>query len=94
MCFQGIPGSAAEYIQALSRIGRKDTGIVFLWFYPNRVRDISVYNSFNEFHQKIKLFIENVPVERWTKLGFHQTFHSLFCGAILNYMSNKINKPL
>lgn len=94
MCFQGIPGSTAEYIQALSRIGRKDVGIVFLWFYPNRVRDISYYNLFNEYHEDIDLFVENVPVERWTKIGFKQTFHSLFCGAILNYISNRLEKPI
>jgi len=94
MCFQGIPGSTAEYIQALSRIGRKDIGIVFLWFYPNRVRDISYYNLFNEYHEEIDLFVENVPVERWTKIGFEQTFHSLFCGAILNYMSDKLERPI
>lgn len=94
MCFQGIPGSTAEYIQALSRIGRKDIGIVFLWFYPNRVRDISYYNLFNEYHGEIDLFVENVPVERWTKIGFKQTFHSLFCGAILNYLSNKLERPI
>jgi hypothetical protein len=94
MCFQGIPGSTAEYIQALSRVGRKDMGIIFLWFYPNRVRDISFYDNFIEFNQQIDLFVESVPIERWTKLGFQQTFHSLFCGAILNYMSFAINKPI
>lgn len=94
MCFQGVPGSTAEYIQALSRVGRMDTGIIFLWFYPNRVRDISFYNNFKEYHKDIDLFVECVPIERWTKLGFQQTFHSLFCGAILNYMSNRLEKPI
>ncbi|MCP3682884.1 MAG: hypothetical protein GY861_09360 [bacterium] len=94
MCFQGVPGSTSEYIQALSRVGRKDTGLIFLWFYPNRVRDISFYDAFKEFHSQIDLFVETVPVERWTKLGFKQTFHSLFCGAILNYMSHTLNKAI
>jgi len=94
MCFQGIPSSTAEYIQALSRVGRKDIGIIFLWFYPNRVRDISFYDNFVEFNEQMDLFVESVPIERWTKLGFQQTFHSLFCGAILNYMSYKLDKPI
>lgn len=87
MCFQGIPRSTSEYIQAMSRVGRKDIGIIFMWFYPNRVRDVSYYDNFYEFHKKMEDFIESVPIERWTKLGFNQTFHSIFCGAILNYMS-------
>ncbi|MBU1623108.1 MAG: hypothetical protein KJ597_06045, partial [Nanoarchaeota archaeon] len=27
-------------------------------------------------------------------LGFHQTFHTMFCGAILNYLSNKLEMPI
>ncbi|MFW6046430.1 MAG: helicase-related protein [Candidatus Woesearchaeota archaeon] len=94
MCFQGIPGSTAEYIQALSRVGRKDLGIVFLWFYPNRVRDISLFDNFVEFNEERDLFVESVPIERWTKWGFQQTFHSLFCGSILNYLSFELKKPI
>jgi hypothetical protein len=94
MCFQGMPRSTAEYIQSLSRVGRKHIGIVFVWFYPNRVRDLSFFNKFEEYHEKIEHHVTPVPILRWAKLGFYQTFNSLFCASILSFFSNKENKPL
>lgn len=88
MFFQGIPRSTAEYIQALSRVGRKYHGLIFLWFYPNRVRDLSFYQNFNEYHDILQYKVEKVPIARWTKLGFKQTFTSIFTATILNFLSD------
>ncbi len=38
--------------------------------------------------------VETVPLARWTKLGFKQTFTSLFCAGVLNYMSDLLEKPI
>ena len=94
MFFQGIPRSTSEYIQALSRVGRKYHGVVFLWFYPNRIRDISYYQNFNEYHGILQYKVENVPIARWTKLGFKQTFTSIFNASILMYLSDVLEKPI
>ena len=94
MMFQGIPRSTAEYIQALSRVGRKHLGLVFLWFYGTRVRDISFYHNFMNYHEIIDHHIDVVPIARWAKLGVYQTFTSIFCASILNYLSDKYNQPL
>jgi len=94
MIFQGITRDTSEYIQALSRAGRKYTGLIFLWFYPNRVRDLSYYKNFNIYHNILQQKVERTPISRWTKLGFKQTFTSVFCGAILNYMSDILETPL
>ena len=94
MFFQGIPRSTSEYIQALSRVGRRFHGLIFLWFYPNRVRDISFYQNFQEYHKILQYKVEKVPIARWTKLGFKQTFTSVFNGAILNYLSDVLETPL
>lgn len=93
MFFQGIPRSTSEYIQALSRVGRKFHGLIFLWFYPNRVRDLSFYQNFNEYHKILPYKVEKVPIARWTKLGFKQTFTSIFNAAVINYLSNVLEKP-
>ena len=90
MFFQGIPRSTSEYIQALSRVGRKYHGLIFLWFYPNRVRDLSFYQNFNEYHKILQFKVEKVPIARWTKLGFKQTFTSIFNASILSFLSDKI----
>ena len=94
MIFQGITRNTSEYIQALSRSGRRYTGLTFLWFYPNRVRDLSFYKNFNLYHNILQQKVERTPISRWTKLGFKQTITSIFCGAILNYTSNEIETPL
>ena len=94
MIFQGLPYSTSEYIQALSRVGRKSLGIVLLWFYPNRVRDDSFYRNFIRYHETLDHQVKPVPIKRLSKLGMHQTLNSLFCGAIINYLSNSKGNPI
>lgn len=94
MVIQGMPRNTAEYIQALSRVGRKYHGIVFLWFYPNRSRDLSFYQNFNGYHQILHHKVESVPLSRWAKLGFKQTITSMFNAGILNYISDIIGSPI
>ena len=38
--------------------------------------------------------VETVPLSRWTKLGFKQTFTSVFCAGVLNYMSDLLERPI
>lgn len=94
MIFDGMPRSTSEYIQALSRVGRKYFGIVFVSFSPMRTRDLSFFQHFYEYHDMLESKVENVPISRWVKLGFQQTFTSVFNAAILNYLSNELDKPL
>lgn len=94
MLFDGMPRSTAEYIQALSRVGRKYPGIVFLGFISNRTRDLSFYQNFNEYHNILEHKVENVPLSRWAKLGFKQTFNSVFTASVLNYLSNELERPI
>lgn len=94
MIFDGMPRSTSEYIQALSRVGRKYFGIVFVSFSPMRTRDLSFFQHFYEYHNMLDSKVENVPISRWVKLGFQQTFTSVFNAAILNYLSNELDRPL
>jgi len=94
MIFQGMPRNTAEYIQALSRIGRRFLGLAFIWFYPQRNRDLSYYKNFYDYHKILEHKVEEVPISRWPKLGFYQTFTSIFNASILNYISDVLEKPL
>ena len=94
MIFQGLPYTTSEYIQALSRVGRKELGIVLLWFYPNRVRDDSFYRNFKRYHETLDHQVKPIPINRYSRLGLHQTINSIFCAAIINYLSNKKGIPL
>lgn len=94
MIFQGMPYSTSEYIQALSRIGRKKLGIVFLWFYPNRVRDDSFYRNFIRYHDSLDHEVRPVPINRGSRLGLLQTVNSIFCAGVINYLSCKKGRSL
>lgn len=94
MIFEGMPRSTAEYIQSLSRVGRRYYGIVFLTFDSRRTRDLSFFKHFDEYHDIIEYKVEPVPLARWAKLGIKQTVTSVFTASILNYLSNELNKPL
>jgi len=94
MVFQGLPHTTSEYIQALSRVGRKEIGVVLLWFYPNRVRDDSFYRNFKRYHDTLDHQVKPIPVNRYSRLGLHQTVNSIFCATIMNHLSNVKGKPL
>jgi hypothetical protein len=94
MIFQGLPYSTSEYIQALSRVGRKNLGIVLLWFYPNRVRDDSFYRNFDRYHNSLDHEVRPIPINRSSRLGLQQTINSMFCAGIMNYLSNKKGRPI
>ena len=94
MIFQGLPFSTSEYIQALSRTGRRQLGIVFLWFYPNRVRDDSYYRNFGRYHDTLEHQVKPTPINRFSRLGLYQTINSIFCAAIINCLSNRKGHPL
>ena len=94
MIFQGIPYSTSEYIQALSRVGRKREGIVLVWLYPNRVRDQSFYRNFGRYHEALDHEVLPIPIKSMSKLGIKQTINSLFCAGILQLLSNEKDKPL
>lgn len=94
MAFEGMPRNTSEYIQALSRVGRKHFGIVFVLYDYMKIRDVSFYQNFDEYHRILSDKVETVPLSRWTKLGFKQTFTSIFCAGVLNYMSDLLEKPI
>lgn len=94
MMFQGMPDNTAEYIQALSRVGRTYPGLVYVWFYPTRIRDLSFYGHFDEYHNMIEHKVEPVSINKWTALSLEETFTSIFNASILNYISAVTGKPL
>ena len=75
-------------------MGRKNLGMIMLWFYPNRVRDESFYRNFIRYHDSLDHEVRPVPINRNSRLGLMQTVNSAFCAGIINYLSNKKGRPL
>jgi hypothetical protein len=86
MIFKDMPRNNAEYVQALSRVGRKLPGIVFVMFRPTRERDRSYYKYFGKFHEYKEFLIEPVPINRWARFSIERTLPGLFCAVLFNYV--------
>lgn len=62
-----MPRNTAEYIQASSRVARNDYGLVLTVHHPFRARDISHYEKFIEFHEKMYSYVEPVSITPFTQ---------------------------
>jgi len=62
-----MPRNTAEYIQASSRVARNDYGIVLTVHHPFRARDISHYEKFIEFHEKMYSYVEPISITPFTQ---------------------------
>jgi hypothetical protein len=89
LVFQGMPRNTAEYIQALSRVGRRHPAIIFVVFNMTRERDQSYYKYFKKFHEFRDMLIEAVPLSRWAKFSIERTLPGIFCGSLLNFFDIK-----
>ncbi len=85
MAFMGMPSSNAEYVQARSRIARRNSGLAVVVFIPGRERDQSYYKYFVKFHELFDIMIEPIPINRWAPLAVSRTAVGIFGASIYNY---------
>lgn len=62
MVMNGMPPNTAEYIQASSRVARKNEGLVVTLFDPFNSRDLSYYEDFVQFHKTFYKQVEPLSV--------------------------------
>ena len=58
MAVMGQPQATAEYIQATSRVGRRNPGLVVVIYNSTRSRDLSHYESFSTYHRALYRQVE------------------------------------
>lgn len=80
MAVMGQPQSAAEYIQATSRVGRKWPGLVLVLFNAARSRDRSHYESFRGFHSAIYRQVESSSVTPYSPRAVDRALHAVLVG--------------
>lgn len=62
MLINGHPKSSSEYIQASSRVGREDAGLIFSFYSATKNRDRSHYENYKSFHQAFYQYVEPASV--------------------------------
>lgn len=69
----GMPSTVAYYVQATSRAGRTDVGIVFTSLGRHFVRDRSVFHFFDAQHRYVNVLVEPVALNRFSTHGPRKT---------------------
>lgn len=77
MLMNGQPKNIAEYIQASSRVGRKDKGIVVNLLDANRSRDKSYFENYVSFNNAYYKFVEPLSVTPFTEIALDKVLASL-----------------
>lgn len=77
MLMNGQPKNVAEYIQASSRVGRKDKGFVINLLDANRSRDKSYFENYVPFNNAYYKFVEPLSVTPFTEIALDKVLASL-----------------
>ncbi len=77
MLMNGQPKNVAEYIQASSRVGRKERGIVINLLDANRSRDKSYFENYVPFNNAYYKFVEPLSVTPFTEIALDKVLASL-----------------
>lgn len=86
MLMNGMPLNTAEYIQASSRVARKNEGIVFTLFDPNNTRDLSYFEDFVPFHKTFYKQVEPISVTPFAE----NAIDKLLLTSIVAYFRHKM----
>jgi len=83
-----MPRNTAEYIQASSRVARDDYGLVLTVHHPFRARDISHYEKFIEFHEKMYSYVEPISITPFTRKAIER-YLGLYLATMIRHTRNE-----
>src|SRR5439155_20135318 len=84
MTFVGFPGRAADYIQASSRVGREQLGVIFTIYRQRSLLERSAYSHYLEYHDRLYQLVDPIPVARFSRGAFNRTLSGMFSAVLLN----------
>ncbi len=82
MTIIGQPKLTSEYIQASSRVGRSDPGIVFTLYDGRKSRDDSHYEIFQAYHQAFYRYVEPTSITPYSESSIDRMLHSVLISMI------------
>ncbi len=86
-----MPRNIAEYIQASSRVARNDLGLVVTLHNPFRARDLSHFERFREFHEKLYYYVEPISITPFSKKSVAKYFPLYLATMIRHTYDNLAN---
>ncbi|WP_423798184.1 DISARM system helicase DrmA [Neobacillus sp. SAB-20_R2A] len=92
MVMHNQPKTAAEYIQATSRVGRKYPGLVLTLFNSLRSRDLSHYEQFISFHEAMYRHVEPTSVTSFAQGCRDRGMEGLIVGTVRQIHDNLGNE--
>lgn len=82
MCVYGQPKSNSEYIQATSRVGRTNPGLVISLYNNMRSRDKSYYEQFCYYHSTFYKYVEAASVTSYSPRAVEKTLHCAMMAVV------------
>ena len=82
MAVIGQPKTTAEYIQASSRIGRREPGLVVTIYNPSRPRDRSHYEHFHAYHQSLYRSVEPTSITPFAEPVIERALHAVVVALV------------
>lgn len=79
-----MPRNIAEYIQASSRVARSKPGLVITLHNPFRARDLSHFERFREFHEKLYYYVEPISITPFSKKSVNK-YMPLYIAAMIRH---------
>lgn len=90
MCVYGQPKSNSEYIQATSRVGRTNPGLVLTLYNGMRSRDKSYYEQFGYYHHTFYKYVEATSVTSYSPRAIEKALHCAMM-AIIRHTIDRYN---
>lgn len=78
MVVVGQPKTTAEYIQATSRVGRENPGLVIATYNQAKSRDRSHYEQFNQYHASFYKFVEATSITPFADRARDRALQTLY----------------
>lgn len=78
MTVYGQPKSTAEYIQATSRVGRSNPGLVIVLLHMMRARDKGHFEQFKSYHQELNRMVEPTSAAPYACRALEKALHAVF----------------
>lgn len=89
MIVNSMPRNIAEYIQASSRVARDKEGLVLMLHNPFRARDVSHYEKFREFHEKLYYYVEPISITPFSQKSVEK-FLPLYLATVVRHKFSQL----